>query len=114
MSFESKRLAYETVNKKHAAEVEGILCDPAIYTHVDDGIAPSLAELTKDFASSEKAMLHPKDDEVWLDFIIKVKALNRPFGSNGTETHAKAESIAIQAFCYRSFELPLRRYFCTS
>ena len=41
MIFESKQLQYEQINRGHAKELKGVLCDPRVYVNVDDGIAPT-------------------------------------------------------------------------
>lgn len=73
MSTESKRLVYERVTRNHAKEMEHILCDPKVYVHVDDGLAPTMDELFQSFILREVGAPDDRSNETWVDYIVRTK-----------------------------------------
>lgn len=73
MSLESRRLIYEQITQDHAAELEGLLCDPRVYENVDDGIAPTFDELLESFALREVGPPDHRSNEIWVNYIVRIK-----------------------------------------
>jgi [ribosomal protein S5]-alanine N-acetyltransferase len=73
LNFESQRLVYERLNRSHAAELEDVLCDPRVYAHVDDGLAPTFAELLESFILREHVPSGERSNETWIDYVVRLK-----------------------------------------
>lgn len=73
MYLESKRLVYERLTQDHAVELQCALCDPKVYEHVDDGLAPTFDELIKSFALRESGTPDHRRDEIWIDYVVRTK-----------------------------------------
>lgn len=80
MNLESKRLIYERIIKEHAVELENDLCDPIVYVHVDDGIAPTFDDLLQSFALRESGTPEHRRNETWIDYVVRIKASSTAIG----------------------------------
>ncbi|HHP7229496.1 MAG TPA: GNAT family N-acetyltransferase [Xenococcaceae cyanobacterium] len=73
MHLESKRLIYERITQNHAKELESVLCDPRVYVHIDDGIAPTFDQLLKSFVLREIGPSGNRSNETWINYIMRTK-----------------------------------------
>jgi [ribosomal protein S5]-alanine N-acetyltransferase len=73
MHLESKRLVYERITRNHARELERVLCDPRVYVHVDDGVAPTFDQLLESFALREIGSSGNRSSETWVDYIVRTR-----------------------------------------
>jgi RimJ/RimL family protein N-acetyltransferase len=73
MYLESKRLVYERITQNHAKELESVLCDPRVYIHVDDGVAPTFDQLLESFVLRETGSSGNRSNETWIDYIVRTK-----------------------------------------
>jgi hypothetical protein len=64
MLFSSDRLLYERITQNHAKELKSVLCDPIVYVHVDDGLAPNFDELLESFRLREKGSSEVSNDNL--------------------------------------------------
>lgn len=80
MSLESQLFIYEKITQNHAKELESILCDPKVYMHIDDGIAPTFDELVKSFSLREHGPSGDRCDETWVDYIVRDKTSQAAIG----------------------------------
>jgi len=65
------RLRYEPIRGSHAAEFEGILCDPRVYRFIEDP-CPSPADLQASFFRKEAGAPPERGDERWLDYGVRL------------------------------------------
>lgn len=101
MPLESQRLIYEQVTRQHAQELESILCDPKVYIHVDDGIAPTSDELRDAFALREQGPSQNRGHEIWVDYIVRDKASQIAIGRvEATVIEHRAEVAYILGTAY--------------
>lgn len=80
MQFESQRLVFEPITQNHAQELAQVLCDSRVYLHVDDGIAPTFNELQEPFSLRESGPPLHRQDEIWVDYIVRIKASQQAIG----------------------------------
>lgn len=101
MSLESTRLSYERITRKHAQELESLLCDPKVYVHVDDGVAPSLSELLESFVLRETGPPAHRSHERWVDYAVRLRDSRAAIGRvEATIIEHRAEVAYIFGFPY--------------
>jgi len=67
----SRRLSYERILQRHAAEFEPILCDPRVYQFIDCD-CPTPADLEVSFMHKEAGAPPHRSDEQWLDYAVRL------------------------------------------
>ncbi|PZD74344.1 hypothetical protein C1752_01405 [Acaryochloris thomasi RCC1774] len=101
MSLESTRLSYERITRKHTQELQPILCDPRVYVHVDDGVAPSSNELLESFISREVGPYGDRSHERWVDYVVRLRESRTAIGRvEATVIEHRAEVAYILGFPY--------------
>lgn len=101
MYLESKRLVYERITRNHAKELELVLCDPNVYVHVENGIAPTFDRLLESFVLREIGSSGNRSNETWIDYVVRTKDSQVAIGRvEATVIEHRAEVAYILGVAY--------------